>query len=64
MSEDRSYAWTCPLCGGKVVHQADMGHRDRLPRECKIPEHRLGNECLARHDEPKARRRIGELQTR
>lgn len=60
MPEDADYTWTCPFCGGNVAHQADMGHMDRLPSQCLISEHRIGNECLARRDEPKARRRIAQ----
>ena len=64
MPEDADYTWSCPLCGGKVAHRADMGHVDRLPRECLVPEHRIGDECLTRCDEPRARRRIAELKPR
>ena len=64
MPEDANYTWSCPLCGGRVAHRADMGHPERLPRECLIPEHRIGDECLARRDEPRARRRIAELKPR
>jgi hypothetical protein len=53
-----------PLCGGKVAHRADMGHVDRLPRGCLIPEHRIGDECLTRRDESRARRRMAELKPR
>jgi len=59
--DDRCDTWTCPICGGPVAHQADMGHLHRLPRECLIPEYRIGDECLTRRDEPRARRRISEL---
>ena len=64
MPEDADYTWSCLLCGGQVAHLANLGHLDRLPRECLIAEHRIGDECLARRDEPRARRRITELKQR
>ena len=64
MPEDADYTRSCPLCGGQVAHRADMGHLDRLPRECLIAEHGIGDECFTRRDEPRARRRIAELKQR
>jgi hypothetical protein len=46
--------WDCPLCGAVV--DASGGRVPRLPASCRLPNHSIGEECIARRDVARARR--------
>lgn len=46
--------WDCPLCGGVV--DAGGGRLPRLPASCRLKNHSIGEECIARRDIEQARR--------
>jgi hypothetical protein len=46
--------WDCPICGGVV--DTGGGKLPRLPASCRLSNHSIGEECLARRDVEQARR--------
>jgi hypothetical protein len=46
--------WDCPLCGGVV--DTNNGKLAHLPASCRLKNHSIGEECLARRDVEQARR--------
>jgi hypothetical protein len=54
--------WTCELCGQSVIKR--LGSAPILPsgflENCKLRDHMIGNECIARRDLKAARKLIKE----
>jgi hypothetical protein len=60
--ELRSRVWTCPICAQSVIQRPQSG--PILPlgyfEDCKLRNHFIGNECIARRDPAAARRLLDQ----
>ncbi|MGV7219231.1 hypothetical protein [Bradyrhizobium sp. UFLA05-112] len=62
VAELKARIWECPICTQMVI--ARTGSRPILPSgfydNCKLKDHMLGDECIARRDPATARRLLEE----
>jgi hypothetical protein len=58
----KSRVWTCPICGQHVIQRPNSG--PVMPPDyienCKLRDHLIGNECIARGDLAGAKRLLDQ----
>jgi hypothetical protein len=59
----RNRVWTCPICGQYVIQRPNIGPitPPGYIENCKLRDHLIGNECIARCDLAGAKRLLDQF---